>query len=112
MVILYRHRVRAVFLARRCGRLAASHEAAAQFVRGIEILQEIEPGAERDALELDLQIGRGSACAAAFGYPAGENEQAWIRAIELLRDKPEDPRNFWARRGLSSVHSCRADMAA
>jgi hypothetical protein len=97
------------------GRLAAScsasQEAALQFARGIAALQGMEAGAERDRLELELQIGRGSASAAAYGHGAGEVENSWLRAIELLRDNPEDPRNFWARRGLSTVYGARADMA-
>jgi hypothetical protein len=89
---------------------SASQEAAMQFVRGIDILQGMGPGDERDRLELDLQIGLGSACTVAYGFSAIETEGAWLRAITLLRDYPEDPRNFWARRGLSAVYSCRADM--
>jgi class 3 adenylate cyclase len=98
------------------GRLAssrsASQEAAMQFARGIDVLQGMEAGTERDNLELELQVGRGSACVAAYGHPAVETERAWVRAIDLLRAHPEDPRNFWARRGLSSVYSSRADMTA
>ena len=98
------------------GRLAssrsASQEAAIQFARGIEVLQRMKASATRDALELDLQIGRGSVCAVAYGHPATETESAWVRAIELLRSYPEDPRNFWARRGLSSVYGARANMTA
>ena len=82
-----------------------------QFARGIEVLQGVEPGPERDRLELDLQVGRGSACTVAHGFSAVETERAWVRAIALLRDHPEDPRNFWARRGLSAVYSSRADMS-
>ena len=96
------------------GRLAASRsassEAAMQFARGIDVLQGVEPGRERDRLELDLQVGRGSACTVAHGFSAVETERAWVRAIALLRDHPEDLRNFWARRGLSAVYSSRADM--
>jgi class 3 adenylate cyclase len=98
------------------GRLAAPRsapqEAALQFARGIDILQSAEMGLACDRLELELQIGRGSACAAAFGHGAAETEASWVRAIELLRDHPEDARNFWARRGLSTVYGARADMAA
>jgi class 3 adenylate cyclase len=98
------------------GRLAASRsasqEAAMQFARGIAALQGMQAGAERDRLELELQIGRGSASAAAYGHGAAETESSWVRAIELLRDHPEHPRNFWARRGLSTVYAARADMAA
>jgi len=98
------------------GRLAAtksaSNEAAMQFARGIDVLHGMAAGAARDALELDLQIGWGSACAVAYGHPAVETEQAWRRTIALLSDHPNDPRNFWARRGLSTVHSSRADMTA
>jgi len=72
----------------------------------------MEPGAERDRLELDLQVGRGSACAVAYRYPANESEKAWLRAINLLRNHPDDPRYFWARRGLSTVYSARADLVA
>jgi hypothetical protein len=91
---------------------SASAEAALQFVRGIDVLQGMEPGPERDRLELDLQIGRGSACAAAYGQGAVDTENSWVRAIALLRSHPEDPRNFWVRRGLSSVYGARGDMAA
>jgi class 3 adenylate cyclase len=98
------------------GRLAASRsesrEAATQFARGIDVLVGMEPGAERDRLELDLQVGRGSACAVAYRYPANESAKAWLRAISLLRNHRDDPRQFWARRGLSSVCAARADMAA
>jgi class 3 adenylate cyclase/tetratricopeptide (TPR) repeat protein len=98
------------------GRLAASRsasqEAALQFARGIEVLQGMEAGAERDRLELELQVGRGSASAVAHGHPAFETERAWVRAIALLRNDPEDPRNFWARRGLSSVYGARANITA
>jgi len=72
----------------------------------------MEPGAERDRLELDLQVGRGSACAVAYRYPANESEKAWLRAINLLRNHPDDPRHFWAGRGLSSVYAARADIKA
>ena len=98
------------------GRLAASRsasaEAAIQFARGIDVLQSMETGAERDRLELDLQIGRGSACSAAYGHPAVEAERAWVRAIDLLRAHPEDPRNFWARRGLSTAYSAQGKITA
>ena len=98
------------------GRLAASRsasqEAAMQFARGIDVLRGMEPGSERDRLELDLQVGRGSACAAAYGHPAAETEKAWRRAIALLRDHPGDPRNYWARRGLSAALSAQGNMAA
>src|SRR5215470_15444212 len=72
----------------------------------------MEVGAERERLELDLQVGLGSACAVAHGHPAVETERAWVRAIALLRNYPKDPRNFWARRGLSSVYGARANMTA
>jgi class 3 adenylate cyclase/tetratricopeptide (TPR) repeat protein len=98
------------------GRLAAtksaSNEAAMQFARGIDVVHGMAAGDARDALELDLQIGRGSACAVAHGHPAVETERAWVRAIALLRSYPKDPRNFWARRGLSSVYGARANMTA
>ena len=81
-----------------------------QFARGIDVLEGMEVSAERDRLELDLQVGLGSACAVAHGHPAVETERAWVRAIALLRNDPKDPRNFWARRGLSSVYGARANM--
>ena len=90
---------------------SASQEAAMQFARGIDVLQGMEPGLERDQLELELQVGRGSACAVAYGHPAVETRRAWERALALLRDHPDDPRNFWARRGLSTTYSSRAEMA-
>jgi hypothetical protein len=71
------------------------------------VLGGMEVSAERDRLELDLQVGRGSV---AYGHAAPETERAWARAIELLRSYPEDPRNFWARRGLSSVNGARANI--
>ena len=83
-----------------------------QFDRGIDALQGMEASAERDQLELDLQVGRGSACAVAYGHHAIETENAWVRAIELLREHAEDPRNFWARRGLSSAYSAQGNIAA
>jgi hypothetical protein len=98
------------------GRLAASRsasqEAALQFARGTDVLQSLKAGGARDRLELELQIGRGSAGNAVGDHRAAGAENAWLRAIELLGDHPEDPRNFWARRGLSNVYGARADMAA
>jgi len=53
-----------------------------------------------------------SACSAAYGHPAVEAERAWVRAIDLLRAHPEDPRNFWARRGLSTAYSAQGKITA
>jgi predicted ATPase len=58
------------------GKLAASRsasaEAAMQFARGIDVLQGMEAGAARDALELDLQIAEASASGIAHGYSAAK----------------------------------------
>ena len=67
-----------------------------QFARGIDALQGMEPGDERGRLDLDLQIGRGSACVVAYGPPTAETESAWMRAIALLRDYPEGSKELLA----------------
>ena len=120
--LLARHLTEAGFFERaarqwlHAGQLAMSHsaatEATGQFTRGLGALQGMEPGPLRDAIELDLQIALGGASMAASGYSAAKTEAAYERAVELLSERAEDPREFSVRHGLAAAYMVGGKLAA
>jgi class 3 adenylate cyclase/tetratricopeptide (TPR) repeat protein len=90
---------------------SAAVEAAAQLARGIAALEGVAADPERDALELDLQIAVAAANGAAHSYSAAATEAAFLRALELLRARPDDPREFPVRRGLAAGYAVQGEMA-
>jgi predicted ATPase len=76
--VRYWHNAAQVALAR-----SAAAEAIDQLSRGLEILQSLPEGPERDRRELDLQVALGSASLAAKGWGSREMGRAYTRAYEL-----------------------------
>lgn len=66
-------------------RLAAYDEAIALYIRGANLVAETEHTSDRDALELDLLIGLGTAQAALHGDAAPDVEDTFKRAHRLSR---------------------------
>jgi len=90
---------------------SAAAEAAAQLARGIAALDGMAAGSERDTLELDLQIAAAAANGVAHSYAAAATEAAFLRALELLRARPDDAREFPVRRGLAAGYAIQGEMA-
>ena len=72
---------------------AANLEAIAHFTRGIELLNNIPGGHQRDQLELQMQLGLAPAYMAIKGWAAKEVEYACIRAKDLS-EKVEDTQSL------------------
>ena len=66
----------------RCARSAMA-EAVAQLTKGLELLESLPGGPERQRSELDLQLALGQASIAAKGFAAPETGRAYARAREL-----------------------------
>lgn len=62
---------------------AANSEAIAHLIQGIQLLEGIPEGTERDQLELQMQLGLAPAFMAIKGWAAKEVEDACIRARDL-----------------------------
>jgi tetratricopeptide (TPR) repeat protein len=92
----------------RAGQLAISRsaaaEAASQFARGLAAVKGMAADPACEALELDLQIALAVASAAARGFSATATEAAFERALALLKQSPDDPREFAVRRGLGIAY--------
>ncbi|ABW25876.1 adenylate/guanylate cyclase domain-containing protein [Acaryochloris marina] len=71
---------------------AANSEAIAHLIRGLELLEGISEGTERDQLELQMQLGLAPAYMAIKGWASVEVEQTCLRA-KILSSKTEDPQS-------------------
>ncbi len=70
---------------RRALRATALREAQATLSRGLEALQTLPKGEERDRLELDVRIALGTTYMALAGWPAASLHSALAPALELCR---------------------------
>jgi predicted ATPase/class 3 adenylate cyclase len=64
---------------------SAAAEAVDRLSRGLEILQSLPEGCDRDRRELDLQVALGSASLAAKGWGSRDMGRAYTRAYELCQ---------------------------
>ena len=87
-------------------------EAVALLDNGLEALQGLPEGEERDRRELDLQVSLGVALVAARGQPTPETGLAYTRALDLAQRLGETQALFRALYGLNSHHNSRADIAS
>ena len=101
--ISYRHRAAQQATAR-----SAMVEAVAQLTQGLELLADLPGGAERDELEIDLQVALGAAFIATKGFAAPEVERAYERARELCRQRADHPQLPTVLYGLHSYHQHRS----
>jgi len=89
---------------------SAHEEAIAQLSRGLELVQELPEGAEREHHELLLQLALGWALIRTKGYTASEVEKAYGRAAELCKRVGESPQLRQALYGLWVFYNVRADL--
>ena len=101
--ISYRHRAAQQATAR-----SAMVETVAQLTQGLELLADLPGGAERDELEIDLQVALGAAFIATKGFAAPEVERAYERARELCRQRADHPQLPTVLSGLHSYHQHRS----
>jgi predicted ATPase len=104
--ISYRHRAAQQATAR-----SAMVEAVAQLTQGLELLADLPGGAERDELEIDLQVALGAAFIATKGFAAPEVERAYERARELCRQRADHPQLPTVLSGLHWYHQHRSGVA-
>lgn len=72
---------------------AANSEAISHLIRGLELLDDIPEGHQRDQLELKIQLGLAPAYMAINGWAAQEVEHTCLRAQELS-EKVGDPQSL------------------
>jgi predicted ATPase len=91
---------------------SAAAEAIAQLSRGLDLLQSLPDGPERDRRELDLQVAMGGASLAANGWGAPETGRAYARARELCERLGEIRQLFPVLWGLTVFHINRGEPNA
>jgi class 3 adenylate cyclase/tetratricopeptide (TPR) repeat protein len=90
---------------------SAPREASEHLRRAIALLPELEPGPERDALEVDLQAALGSQVMAIHSYAHPDVEAAYERARELCEALGDGARTAEAMVGLSIFYSNHGQVA-
>jgi tetratricopeptide (TPR) repeat protein len=96
--------------AHRATRRSAAEEAVALFCRAIELVPRVEDETERSAIELDLQIGFGSALMAVHGFGAEAVGAAFARAHELSARVADPVKRFQILNGLWKFHLTRGEL--
>lgn len=91
-------------------RVSANQEAIAHLRNGLEIVETMAAGADRDNRELNLLLTIGPALIAIKGYAAPDVEPAFLRALELCQQIGDKEREFSILQGLSIVYLVRADV--
>ena len=86
---------------------SASQEALAHFKSGLALIEALPAGPERLRMELDLQIGLGSAATTSQGYASAEGAAAYARAMALCSWQESGPEMFPAIWGLWASASSR-----
>jgi predicted ATPase/class 3 adenylate cyclase/DNA-binding winged helix-turn-helix (wHTH) protein len=91
---------------------SATAEAVAQLETGEKILQSLPATAERQRMELDLQIALGTALGAARGLAAPGTAYAYARARQLCGELGEQRRLIPVLLGLWASHNARDELGA
>ena len=98
----------------RAGRRAFSHaayaEAASHFTKALNRLTSMPASAERDHLELALEVELGYALIPVRGWAASDTARAFTRAGELSRQIGDTTVHFRALWGLGAFHFVRGDQ--
>ena len=82
---------------------SANVEALGHASKGLELLGSIEQTPQRDRLELDLEIVRGTAYRAVKGFASSEVERSFARASAICMRLDDIPRLIDARRACFPV---------
>ncbi|MBI5276894.1 MAG: AAA family ATPase [Burkholderiales bacterium] len=88
----------------------AMREAIAHYRSALDCLSRREPGAQRDALELESLIAIGVPLIAARGYTDPQVHETYTRARQLARELGDDAQLFTAMWGLWTCHRARLEM--
>jgi predicted ATPase len=97
--------------ARRDAERSANIEALNHFHRALDLLKDLPPGPERNALELELLIARGVPLLSVKGYASDDMEQNYRRAKDLSQEHSGSLHQFRAIRGLWVFHLVRGQLA-
>jgi class 3 adenylate cyclase len=89
---------------------AAHTEAIKHFTTGLELLRELPEDAERNALELDLQVSVGVSLASTQGYATPAVEATYERAAQLCRVLGA-AETFAVTRNICTFYIVRDDLA-
>ena len=90
---------------------SANVEALGHASKGLELLGSVVQTPQRDRLELDLEIVRGTAYRAVKGFASSEAERSFARASAICVRLDDIPRLIDARRGLFSCYYARGALA-
>jgi class 3 adenylate cyclase/predicted ATPase len=88
---------------------SAYAEAVGHLDRGVEVLDHLPVGAERDRRELKLQAPRARALLATRGYTAAETGAAFAQARKLCRELDDVAHIFPVLHGVWACHLARAE---
>jgi class 3 adenylate cyclase len=91
---------------------SANLEAVGHAGAGLELLASLPPNAERDRVELGLEILRGAAYRAVKGFASVDAERSFERARALSEQLGDAALLLDAHRGLFSCHYARGALAA
>ena len=97
--------------ARRGAERSANIEALNHFHRALELLKDLPPGPERNALELELLLARGAPLLSVKGYASDDMEHNYRRAKDLLQEHSGSVHQFRAIWGLWVFHLVRGHLA-
>ena len=97
--------------ARRGAERSANIEALNHFHRALELLKDLPPGPERNALELELLLARGAPLLSVKGYASDDMEHNYRRGKDLLQEHSGSMHQFRAIRGLWVFHLVRGHLA-
>ena len=86
-------------------------EALGHASKGLELLGSVAQTPQRDRLELNLEIVRGTAYRAVKGFASSEAERSFARASAICMRLDDIPRLIDARRGLFSCYYARGALA-
>ena len=89
---------------------SANLEAVAHLNCGLEIVQSLPEGEDRDQRELNLLLKISPALIATKGYTAVEVESSFLKALTLCRKIGDKEREISILQGLSLIYCVRADL--
>jgi tetratricopeptide (TPR) repeat protein len=90
--------------------MSGHQEAITHLTRGLELLTEVPPGAERMQLELGLQTSLGTTLIATQGYASPDVEKALSRARELSQALGDPPQAAPVLTGLTLFRMVRGEL--